>query len=200
MKVMGTSNFEYEDGELSEAILDIEERHNLRKEEKNDTEFVNSILEVMLDSYINKFDARRVQIMAHFKVMMMHFKEDIKYAEDEKNIKRAIERYDKSLKKQIKVTDNDLTLVSLMTDVEEIVKEFYETRNMVDKLYDMVMEKKYYFKAKILENRNKVCNHIDEEFSKLLQTEKGKGFKDYIIKAHNLCKSELLDDKRFNHI
>lgn len=99
MKVMGTSNFEYEDGELSEAILDIEERHNLRKEEKNDTEFVNSILEVMLDSYINKFDARRVQIMAHFKVMMMHFKEDIKYAEDEKNIKRAIERYDKSLKK-----------------------------------------------------------------------------------------------------
>ena len=49
MKVMGTSNFEYEDGELSEAILDIEERHNLRKEEKNDTEFVNSILEVMLD-------------------------------------------------------------------------------------------------------------------------------------------------------
>ncbi len=200
MKVMGTSNFEYEDGELSEAILDIEERHNLRKEEKNDTEFVNSILEVMLDSYINKFDARRVQIMAHFKVMMMHFKEDIKYAEDEKNIKRAIERYDKSLKKQIKVTDNDLTLVSLMTDVEEIVKEFYETRNMVDKLYDMVMEKRYYFKAKILENRNKVCNHIDEEFSKLLQTEKGKGFKDYIIKAHNLCKSELLDDKRFNHI
>lgn len=200
MKVMGTSNFEYEDGELSEAILDIEERRNLRKEEKNDTEFVNSILEVMLDSYINKFDARRVQIMAHFKVMMMHFKEDIKYAEDEKNIKRAIERYDKSLKKQIKVTDNDLTLVSLMTDVEEIVKEFYETRNMVDKLYDMVMEKRYYFKAKILENRNKVCNHIDEEFSKLLQTEKGKGFKDYIIKAHNLCKSELLDDKRFNHI
>lgn len=200
MKVMGTSNFEYEDGELSEAILDIQERHNLRKEEKNDTEFVNSILEVMLDSYINKFDARRVQIMAHFKVMMMHFKEDIKYAEDEKNIKRAIERYDKSLKKQIKVTDNDLTLVSLMTDVEEIVKEFYETRNMVDKLYDMVMEKRYYFKAKILENRNKVCNHIDEEFSKLLQTEKGKGFKDYIIKAHNLCKSELLDDKRFNHI
>ena len=135
MKVMGTSNFEYEDGELSEAILDIEERHNLRKEEKNDTEFVNSILEVMLDSYINKFDARRVQIMAHFKVMMMHFKEDIKYAEDEKNIKRAIERYDKSLKKQIKVTDNDLTLVSLMTDVEEIVKEFYETRNMVDKFF-----------------------------------------------------------------
>ena len=200
MKVMGTSNFEYEDGELSEAILDIEERHNLRKEEKNDTEFLNSILEVMLDSYINKFDARRVQIMAHFKVMMMHFKEDIKYAEDEKNIKRAIERYDKSLKKQIKVTDNDLTLVSLMTDVEEIVKEFYETRNMVDKLYDMVMEKRYYFKAKILENRNKVCNHIDEEFSKLLETEKGKEFKDYIIKAHNLCKSELLDDKRFNHI
>ena len=200
MKVMGTSNFEYEDGELSEAILDIEERHNLRKEEKNDTEFVNSILEVMLDSYINKFDARRVQIMAHFKVMMMHFKEDIKYAEDEKNIKRAIERYDKSLKKQIKVTDNDLTLVSLMTDVEEIVKEFYETRNMVDKLYDMVMEKRYYFKAKILENRNKVCNHIDEEFSKLLETEKGKEIKYYIIKAHNLCKSELLDDKRFNHI
>ena len=67
-----------------------------------------------------------------------------------------------------------------MTDVEEIVKEFYETRNMVDKLYDMVMEKRYYFKAKILENRNKVCNHIDEEFSKLLETEKGKEFKDYI--------------------
>lgn len=200
MKAIGTSNFEYSDGELSEAVLDIEERHNLRVEEKSDTGFVNSILDVMLDSYINKFDARRVQIMAHFKVMMMHFKEDIKYAENEKDIKRAVEKYDKSLKRQIKITDNDLTWASLMGDVEEIVREFYETRSMTDMLYDMVMEKRYYFKAKILENRNNVCNHIDEEFSNLLETEKGKKFKNYIKDAHELCKSELLDDKRFNEI
>lgn len=200
MKVMGTGNFEYNDGELSEVILDIEERHNLREEEKNDTGFENSILEVMLDSYISKFDARRIQIMAHFKVMMMHFKEDIKYSKNEKDIKRAVDKYDKSLKKQIKITDNDLTWASLMGDMEEIVREFYETRSMVDKLYDMVMEKRYYFKAKILENRNNVCNHIDEEFSNLLETEKGKEFKDYIKNAHELCKNELLDDKRFDEI
>lgn len=200
MKVIGTGNFEYNDGELSEVILDIEERHNLREEEKNDTGFENSILEVILDSYISKFDARRVQIMAHFKVMMMHFKEDIKYSKNERDVNRAIEKYDRSLKRQIKITDNDLTWVSLMGDVEEIVKEFHETKGMVSALYDMVMEKKYYFKAKILENRNNVCNHIDESFSSLLETEKGKEFKEYIVKAHELCKSVLLDDKRFNEI
>ena len=46
MKVMGTSNFEYEDGELSEAILDIEERHNLRKEEKMTQENLAEILDI----------------------------------------------------------------------------------------------------------------------------------------------------------
>lgn len=199
MKVIGTTNFENDDSELSEVILDIEERHNLR-EEKKDIDFENSILDVMLDSYISKFDARRVQIMAHFKVMMMHFKEDIKYSKNEKDVKRAIEKYNKSLKRQIKITDNDLTWISLMGDVEEIVREFHETRNMVNLLYDMAMEKRYYFKAKILENRNNVCNHIDEEFSNLFQTENGMKFKEDIIKAYELCKHELLDDKRFNEL
>lgn len=200
MKVIGTNNFGYDEEEISEDILDLEERHIIRNKEKNDKEFIDSILDVMLESYINKFDARRVQIMAHFKVMMMHFKEDIKYAENENNVKKAVEKYNKSLRRQIKITDNDLTWISLMGDVEEIVKEFHETRNMIDELYNMVMEKRYYFKAKILENRNNVCNNMEKEFSNLLNTENGKIFKKEIEKAYELFNNELLNDKRFNEL
>ncbi len=186
------------DEELEEAILNMEERHEQRTQGKKDKNLIDDILGVMLNSYLNKFDARRMQIMDHFKVMMMHFKEDIKCAETEKDIKKAIEKYDKSLKRQIRITDNDLNWASLKGDVTEIVREFHETKDMVDYLYDMVMEKTYYFKAKILENRNNVCDHIDEEFKNLLESEKGKEFKEYILEAHKLCKNELLDDKRFN--
>lgn len=198
MKVIGTGIFEPIDEELEEAILNIEERHEQRVQGKNDKTLIDDILAVMLNSYLNKFDARRMQIKDHFKVMMMHFKEDVKCAETEKDIKRAIEKYNKSLKRQIKITDSDLNWASLKGDVEEIVREFHETKEMIDYLYDMVMEKTYYFKAKILENRNNVCDHIDEEFKNLLETEKGEEFKEEILKAYDLCKNELLNDERFN--
>lgn len=200
MKVIGTSNFEYDDGEMSEVILDIEERHIVRNKEKNDTEFIDGILDIMLESYISKFDAKRIQMRAHFKVMMMHFKEDVKYAKDKKDVEKAIEKYNRHLKRKIKVTDNDLMWTSLMSDVDEIVKEFSETKTMINKLYDMVMDKKYYFKAKILENRNNVCNDMEVEFSNLLNTENGKKFKKEIEKAYEMCNDEFLNDERFNEI
>lgn len=198
MKAAGTGIFEPIDEELEEAILNMEERHEQRVQGKNDKTLIDEILAVMLNSYLNKFDSRRMQIKDHFKVMMMHFKEDVKYAESEKDIKRAIDKYSKSLKRQIRITDNDLNWASLKGDVNEIVREFHETKEMVDYLYDMVMEKTYYFKAKILENRNNVCDHIDEEFKNLFETEKGKEFKEYILSAYELCKNELLNDERFN--
>ena len=198
MKAVGTGIFEPIDEEIEEAILNMEERHEQRIQGKNDKTLIDEILAVMLNSYLNKFDARRMQIKDHFKVMMMHFKEDVKYSETEKDIKRAIEKYNKSLKRQIKITDNDLNWASLKGDVEEIVREFHETKEMIGYLHDMVMEKTYYFKAKILENRNNVCDHIDEEFKNLLESEKGKEFKEDILRAYDLCKNELLNDERFN--
>ncbi|MDO4535050.1 MAG: hypothetical protein Q4B63_04475 [Clostridium perfringens] len=198
MRVLGSGVFDPVDEELEEAILNMEERHEQRVQGNNDKTIIDDILAVMLNSYLNKFDTRRMQIMDHFKVMMMHFKEDVKSAENEKDIKKAIEKYDKSLKRQIRITDNDLNWASLKGDVNEIVREFHETKEMIEYLYDMVMEKNYYFKAKILENRNNVCDHIDEEFKMLLETENGKEYREYIVDAYELCKNELLDDKRFN--
>ena len=195
MKRFGVNSFTTDT--VVDSILEMEERHKNRTEIENDKGLTEKILDIMLDTYIRRFNERRIEVMAHYKVILMHFKEDVRFSDNDIDIRLAIKKFDKSLRKQIKVTDNDLKWSSIDETVGKIIKEFRETSIMRDELYIKVVEKYDYFKSTILQNRERVLENIEASCKELLLTEKGRMFEDEIKEAHDLCKEMLLDDKIF---
>ena len=195
MKRFGVNSFAADT--VPETILEMEERHKNRVEIDNDKDLIESILDIMLDTYMKRFDERRIEIMAHYKVILMHFKEDVRFSDNDIDIKLAVKKFEKSLRKQIKFTDKDLKWSGIDETVAKMTKEFHETDIMKDELYIKVVEKYDYFKDTIIENREKVLSNLEKESNKLLETENGKRFKDEINEACNMCRSILLDDKIF---
>ena len=195
MKRFGVNSFTTDT--VVDSILEMEERHKNRTEIENDKGLTEKILDIMLDTYIRRFNERRIEVMAHYKVILMHFKEDVRFSDNDIVIRLAIKKFDKSLRKQIKVTDNDLKWSSIDETVGKIIKEFRETSIMRDELYIKVVEKYDYFKNTILQNRERVLENLEASCKELLLTEKGRMFEDEIKEAHDLCKEMLLDDKIF---
>lgn len=195
MKRFGVNSFTTDT--VVDSILEMEERHKNRTEIENDKGLTEKILDIMLDTYIRRFNERRIEVMAHYKVILMHFKEDVRFSDNDIDIRLAIKKFDKSLRKQIKVTDNDLKWSSIDETVRKIIKEFRETSIMRDELYIKVVEKYDYFKNTILQNRERVLENLEASCKELLLTEKGRMFEDEIKEAHDLCKEMLLDDKIF---
>lgn len=195
MKRFGVNSFATDT--MKDSILEMEERHKNRVEIENDKELTEKILDIMLDTYIKRFDERRIEVMAHYKVILMHFKEDVKFSDNDVDIRLAIKKFDKSLRRQIKVTDNDLKWSSIDETVGKMIKEFHETSIMRDELYIKVVERYDYFKNTILENREKVLENLEIACKGLFASKKGKMFENEIKEAHDLCKSILLDDKIF---
>ena len=195
MKRFGVYSFTTDS--VVDSILEMEERHKNRTEIENDKGLTEKILDIMLDTYIRRFNERRIEVMAHYKVILMHFKEDVRFSDNDIDIRLAIKKFDKSLRKQIKVTDNDLKWSSIDETVGKIIKEFRETSIMRDELYIKVVEKYDYFKNTILQNRERVLENLEASCKELLLTEKGRMFEDEIKEAHDLCKEMLLDDKIF---
>ena len=195
MKRFGVNSFTTDT--VVDSILEMEERHKNRTEIENDKGLTEKILDIMLDTYIRRFNERRIEVMAHYKVILMHFKEDVRFSDNDIDIRLAIKKFDKSLRKQIKVTDNDLKWSSIDETVGKIIKEFRETSIMRDELYIKVVEKYNYFKNTILQNRERVLENLEASCKELLLTEKGRMFEDEIKEAHDLCKEMLLDDKIF---
>lgn len=195
MKRFGVNSFTTDT--VVDSILEMEERHKNRTEIENDKSLTEKILDIMLDTYIRRFNERRIEVMAHYKVILMHFKEDVRFSDNDIDIRLAIKKFDKSLRKQIKVTDNDLKWSSIDETVGKIIKEFRETSIMRDELYIKVVEKYDYFKNTILQNRERVLENLEASCKELLLTEKGRMFEDEIKEAHDLCKEMLLDDKMF---
>lgn len=195
MKRFGVNSFTTDT--VVDSILEMEERHKNRTEIENDKGLTEKILDIMLDIYIRRFNERRIEVMAHYKVILMHFKEDVRFSDNDIDIRLAIKKFDKSLRKQIKVTDNDLKWSSIDETVGKIIKEFRETSIMRDELYIKVVEKYDYFKSTILQNRERVLENLEASCKELLLTEKGRMFEDEIKEAHDLCKEMLLDDKIF---
>ena len=195
MKRFGVNSFTTDT--VVDSILEMEERHKNRTEIENDKGLTEKILDIMLDTYIRRFNERRIEVMAHYKVILMHFKEDVRFSDNDIDIRLAIKKFDKSLRKQIKVTDNDLKWSSIDETVGKIIKEFRETSIMRDELYIKVVEKYDYFKSIILQNRERVLENLEASCKELLLTEKGRMFEDEIKEAHDLCKEMLLDDKIF---
>ena len=195
MKRFGVNSFTTDT--VVDSILEKEERHKNRTEIENDKGLTEKILDIMLDTYIRRFNERRIEVMAHYKVILMHFKEDVRFSDNDIDIRLAIKKFDKSLRKQIKVTDNDLKWSSIDETVGKIIKEFRETSIMRDELYIKVVEKYDYFKNTILQNRERVLENLEASCKELLLTEKGRMFEDEIKEAHDLCKEMLLDDKIF---
>ena len=195
MKRFGVNSFTTDT--VVDSILEMEERHKNRTEIENDKGLTEKILDIMLDTYIRRFNERRIEVMAHYKVILMHFKEDVRFSDNDIDIRLAIKKFDKSLRKQIKVTDNDLKWSSIDETVGKIIKEFRETSIMRDELYIKVVEKYDYFKNTILQNRERVLENLEASCKELLLTEKGRMFEDEIKEAHDLCKEMLLDDKIF---
>lgn len=195
MKRFGVNSFTTDT--VVDSILEMEERHKNRTEIENDKNLTEKILDIMLDTYIRRFNERRIEVMAHYKVILMHFKEDVRFSDNDIDIRLAIKKFDKSLRKQIKVTDNDLKWSSIDETVGKIIKEFRETSIMRDELYIKVVEKYDYFKSIILQNRERVLENLEASCKELLLTEKGRMFEDEIKEAHDLCKEMLLDDKMF---
>ena len=195
MKRFGVNSFTTDT--VVDSILEMEERHKNRTEIENDKSLTEKILDIMLDTYIRRFNERRIEVMAHYKVILMHFKEDVRFSDNDIDIRLAIKKFDKSLRKQIKVTDNDLKGSSIDETVGKIIKEFRETSIMRDELYIKVVEKYDYFKNTILQNRERVLENLEASCKELLLTEKGRMFEDEIKEAHDLCKEMLLDDKIF---
>ena len=195
MKRFGVNSFTTDT--VVDSILEMEERHKNRTEIENDKGLTEKILDIMLDTYIRRFNERRIEVMAHYKVILMHFKEDVRFSDNDIDIRLAIKKFDKSLRKQIKVTDNDLKWSSIDETVGKIIKEFRETSIMRDELYIKVVEKYDYFKNSILQNRERVLENLEASCKELLLTEKGRMFEDEIKEAHDLCKEMLLDDKIF---
>ena len=195
MKRFGVNSFTTDT--VVDSILEMEERHKNRTEIENDKKKKKKILDIMLDTYIRRFNERRIEVMAHYKVILMHFKEDVRFSDNDIDIRLAIKKFDKSLRKQIKVTDNDLKWSSIDETVGKIIKEFRETSIMRDELYIKVVEKYDYFKNTILQNRERVLENLEASCKELLLTEKGRMFEDEIKEAHDLCKEMLLDDKIF---
>ena len=195
MKRFGVNSFTTDT--VVDSILEMEERHKNRTEIENDKGLTEKILDIMLDTYIRRFNERRIEVMAHYKVILMHFKEDVRFSDNDIDIRLAIKKFDKSLRKQIKVTDNDLKWSSIDETVGKIIKEFRETSIMRDELYIQVVEKYDYFKNTILQNRERVLENLEASCKELLLTEKGRMFEDEIKEAHDLCKEMLLDDKIF---
>ncbi|WP_058991623.1 hypothetical protein [Sarcina ventriculi] len=195
MKRFGVNSFTTDT--VVDSILEMEERHKNRTEIENDKSLTEKILDIMLDTYIRRFNERRIEVMAHYKVILMHFKEDVRFSDNDIDIRLAIKKFDKSLRKQIKVTDNDLKWSSIDETVGKIIKEFRETSIMRDELYIKVVEKYDYFKSIILQNRERVLENLEASCKELLLTEKGRMFEDEIKEAHDLCKEMLLDDKIF---
>lgn len=195
MKRFGVNSFTTDT--VVDSILEMEERHKNRTEIENDKGLTEKILDIMLDTYIRRFNERRIEVMAHYKVILMHFKEDVRFSDNDIDIRLAIKKFDKSLRKQIKVTDNDLKWSSIDETVGKIIKEFRETSIMRDELYIKVVEKYDYFKNTILQNRERVLENLEAACKELLLTEKGRMFEDEIKEAHDLCKEMLLDDKIF---
>ena len=195
MKRFGVNSFTTDT--VVDSILEMEERHKNRTEIENDKGLTEKILDIMLDTYIRRFNERRIEVMAHYKVILMHFKEDVRFYDNDIDIRLAIKKFDKSLRKQIKVTDNDLKWSSIDETVGKIIKEFRETSIMRDELYIKVVEKYDYFKNTILQNRERVLENLEASCKELLLTEKGRMFEDEIKEAHDLCKEMLLDDKIF---
>ncbi len=195
MKRFGVNSFASDT--VPETILEMEERHKNRVEIDNDKELIENILDIMLDTYMKRFDERRAEVMAHYKVILMHFKEDVRFSDNDIDIKLAIKKFEKSLRRQIKVTDKDLKWSGIDEIVSKITKEFHETDIMKDELYIKVVERYDYFKDTIIENRERVLSNLEKESKKLFATENGKIFKDEINEAYNMCRSILLDDKIF---
>lgn len=195
MKRFGVNSFTTDT--VVDSILEMEERHKNRTEIENDKGLTEKILDIMLDTYIRRFNERRIEVMAHYKVILMHFKEDVRFSDNDIDIRLAIKKFDKSLRKQIKVTDNDLKWSSIDETVGKIIKEFRETSIMRDELYIKVVEKYDNFKNTILQNRERVLENLEASCKELLLTEKGRMFEDEIKEAHDLCKEMLLDDKIF---
>ena len=195
MKRFGVNSFTTDT--VVDSILEMEERHKNRTEIENDKGLTEKILDIMLDTYIRRFNERRIEVMAHYKVILMHFKEDVRFSDNDIDIRLAIKKFDKSLRKQIKVTDNDLKWSSIDETVGKIIKEFRETSIMRDELYIKVVEKYDYFKSTILQNRERVLENLEASCKELLLNEKGRMFEDEIKEAHDLCKEMLLDDKIF---
>lgn len=195
MKRFGVNSFTTDT--VVDSILEMEERHKNRTEIENDKSLTEKILDIMLDTYIRRFNERRIEVMAHYKVILMHFKEDVRFSDNDIDIRLAIKKFDKSLRKQIKVTDNDLKWSSIDETVGKMIKEFRETSIMRDELYIKVVEKYDYFKSTILQNRERVLENLEASCKELLLTEKGRMFEDEIKEAHDLCKEMLLDDKIF---
>ena len=195
MKRFGVNSFTTDT--VVDSILEMEERHKNRTEIENDKGLTEKILDIMLDTYIRRFNERRIEVMAHYKVILMHFKEDVRFSDNDIDIRLAIKKFDKSLRKQIKVTDNDLKWSSIDETVGKIIKEFRETSIMRDELYIKVVEKYDYFKNTILQNRERVLENLEASCKELLLTEKGRMFEDEIKEAQDLCKEMLLDDKIF---
>lgn len=195
MKRFGVNSFTTDT--VVDSILEMEERHKNRTEIENDKSLTEKILDIMLDTYIRRFNERRIEVMAHYKVILMHFKEDVRFSDNDIDIRLSIKKFDKSLRKQIKVTDNDLKWSSIDETVGKIIKEFRETSIMRDELYIKVVEKYDYFKNTILQNRERVLENLEASCKELLLTEKGRMFEDEIKEAHDLCKEMLLDDKIF---
>ena len=195
MKRFGVNSFTTDT--VVDSILEMEERHKNRTEIENDKGLTEKILDIMLDTYIRRFNERRIEVMAHYKVILMHFKEDVRFSDNDIDIRLAIKKFDKSLRKQIKVTDKDLKWSSIDETVGKIIKEFRETSIMRDELYIKVVEKYDYFKSTILQNRERVLENLEASCKELLLTEKGRMFEDEIKEAHDLCKEMLLDDKIF---
>lgn len=195
MKRFGVNSFTTDT--VVDSILEMEERHKNRTEIENDKGLTEKILDIMLDTYIRRFNERRIEVMAHYKVILMHFKEDVRFSDNDIDIRLAIKKFDKSLRKQIKVTDNDLKWSSIDETVGKIIKEFRETSIMRDELYIKVVEKYDYFKSTILQNRERVLENLEASCKELLLTEKGRMFEHEIKEAHDLCKEMLLDDKIF---
>ena len=195
MKRFGVNSFTTDT--VVDSILEMEERHKNRTEIENDKSLTEKILDIMLDTYIRRFNERRIEVMAHYKVILMHFKEDVRFSDNDIDIRLAIKKFDKSLRKQIKVTDNDLKWSSIDETVGKIIKEFRETSIMRDELYIKVVEKYDYFKNTILQNRERVLENLEASCKELLLTEKGRMFEEEIKEAHDLCKEMLLDDKIF---
>ena len=196
MKRFGVNSFATDT--VVDSILEMEERHKNRTEIENDKSLTEKILDIMLDTYIRRFNERRIEVMAHYKVILMHFKEDVRFSDNDIDIRLAIKKFDKSLRKQIKITDNDLKWSSIDETVGKMIKEFRETSIMRDELYIKVVEKYDYFKNTILQNRERVLENLEASCKELLLTEKGRMFEDEIKEAHDLCKEMLLDDKIFN--
>ena len=195
MKRFGVNSFTTDT--VVDSILEMEERHKNRTEIENDKGLTEKILDIMLDTYIRRFNERRIEVMAHYKVILMHFKEDVRFSDNDIDIRLAIKKFDKSLRKQIKITDNDLKWSSIDETVGKMIKEFRETSIMRDELYIKVVEKYDYFKNTILQNRERVLENLEASCKELLLTEKGRMFEDEIKEAHDLCKEMLLDDKIF---